>query len=208
MRQQCSLTGQPDPRAICSNCTNQTAMSSFSRRVQTHGHRTRPRGQIAHEPPTNSFNAFRGEPKPAGTEHVRARISQKPPRTAMFFAASPSPGARHTRVCPRSPEDWVGNNLDVDLQGRFPDVARQVEQVLVTTNPMNPPCPTGRVQGARCGVDGKCMCQQRAFRRQLLQHTMRLRDGVGDHFRSPSGAFWNSCLGGRGHHDTGTSSLE
>jgi hypothetical protein len=39
----------------------------------------------------------------------------------------------------------------------------------------------------------------------ILVHTISMSQaGVGDDFRSPSDAVWNSYLGGRGHHDGGT----
>jgi hypothetical protein len=49
------------------------------------------------------------------------------------------------------------------------------------------------------------LCYRNQISVLILVHNNSIsRAGVGDHFRSPADAVWNSCLGRRGHQDGGT----
>ncbi len=61
---------------------------------------------------------------------------------------------------------------------------------------------------ARIWILRKQRCRNQASSLMLVHKNATSQAGVGDHFRIPSGAVRNSCLGGRGeaergHHDEG-----
>jgi hypothetical protein len=58
--------------------------------------------------------------------------------------------------------------------------------------------------GARIRILCEIGCRIQVSIPTLIHENASSRAGVGDHFRSPSGAVWNSCFGGQGHHDEGT----